>query len=139
MAPICDGGCRSVAYVLFEKLPCSLVGFGRSSTSLSLSPVKRYSRLASQGESLAPKDGKESGGLGLGHTALVDSLDYLLAEVFGVGFHRSMIACRLSVLISAVHGDFVHFLPHSVGWVVYASPKLTRKKDGSYGTCVTNW
>ncbi len=38
----------------------------------------------------------------LGHSALVDGLDYLPSEIFGVGFHQSMIACGSSVLIYAV-------------------------------------
>jgi hypothetical protein len=38
----------------------------------------------------------------LGHSALVDGLDYLPSEIFGVGFHRFMIACGSSVLIYAV-------------------------------------
>ena len=38
-------------------------------------------------------DAEEPSGLGVGHSALVDSLDYLLAEVFGVSLHPSTIAC----------------------------------------------
>jgi hypothetical protein len=40
--------------------------------------------------------------MGLGHAALVDGLDYLSSEVFGVGFHPSMIVRGSSVLSYAV-------------------------------------
>jgi hypothetical protein len=78
-APVCGGGCRPSAYVLFEKLPCSLVGFGGSSTSFSggerLSLIGKPDAALDLGEA----DAKETGGLGLGHPALLNGLNYLAA------------------------------------------------------------
>src|SRR5215210_7774963 len=99
MASICDGGCRPYPYVLFEEPLCSLVGFRGSSTSLpggkGLPLVGKPDVALDRGEA----DVEEAGGLGLGDATLLDSLDYLLAQVFGVGFHHSMIAPGSSVLI----------------------------------------
>ncbi len=52
VTPIRDGSCWPSTYVLFEELPCSLVGFGRPSTSLS-----GGERLSLAGESGVALDG----------------------------------------------------------------------------------
>jgi hypothetical protein len=102
MAALCDGGRRTVAYVFFEEPPCGLVGFEGSSTSLL--GGKRLSLVGESGVAFdrGETDGEESGGLGLGHAALLDGLDYLPSKVFGVGFHPFMVAYGSNVLICAV-------------------------------------
>ena len=76
---VCDGGRRPCAYVLFEKLLGRLLGFRRSSTSLP--GAERLSLAGESGVALdrGEADAKESSGLGRGHAALLDGLDYLLA------------------------------------------------------------
>jgi hypothetical protein len=102
VAPLFDGGRRSVAYVLFEELLYGVVGFGGSSTSLprgkGLSLIGKPDVALDRGEA----DAEEAGSMGLGHAALVDGLDYLSSEVFGVGFHPPMIVRGSSILSYAV-------------------------------------
>ena len=78
-APVCDGGCRPPANVIFEKLRGRLGGFGGSSTSLP--GGKRLSLAGESGVALdrGEADAKEAGGLSLGHPALLDGLNYLAA------------------------------------------------------------
>ena len=79
VAPFFDGSGGSCAYVLLKELPRSVVCYGGSSTSLP--GRERFSSVGESGVTLDRGEGdtEESGSLGLGGTALVYGLDYLLA------------------------------------------------------------
>jgi hypothetical protein len=95
VAPLFDGGRRSVSYVFFEELLYGVVGFGGSSTSLprgkELSLIGKPNVAPDRGEA----DAKEAGSLRLGHAALLDGLDYLRLWTQLMG--------QLSSMASAVH------------------------------------
>jgi hypothetical protein len=69
----------SLRSFLFEELLGGLVGFGASSASLP--EGKGLSLAGESGVALdrGEADAEEAGGVELGHAALVDGLDYLLA------------------------------------------------------------
>src|SRR5215212_1203107 len=100
-----DGGARALLYVLFEKGSGFLVRlggpsgalFGREGVSLSDPPSVSLDR----GE--AHVEG--AGSLSFGHASLYGS-DYLLAEVFGIGSHPSMIAYGSNFMLTAVETHF---------------------------------
>src|SRR5829696_2501846 len=91
VASLADGGCGSRAYILLEELPCELVRFGGSSASLPWG--KGLSSRSESGVALdrGEADAEKAGCLGLGRAVLLECLDYLLSQVFGVGSHHPMI------------------------------------------------
>jgi hypothetical protein len=98
---LADGGTWTLLYVLFEKELGFLVNLAGPSRALfrlkGVSLTDPSSVALHRGE--AHVEGASR--LGFGHTPLYGG-DYLLAEVFGVGSHTSMIAYRSGFMLTAV-------------------------------------
>lgn len=99
-----DGGRGALSYVLLEKPLFILAHLRRSPRAFSrfegLSPLGDPGVALHRGEAHI----EQSSGLGFGDIAF-EGLNYLLAQIFGIGFHVSMIA----------HGSRILFF--AVGWI----------------------
>ncbi len=98
---LADGGSWALLYIPFEKELGFLVYlagssgalFGCEGLSLSGAPSVSLDRGEAHVESAS--------GLSFGHTPLYSG-DYLLAQIFGIGSHASMIAYRSTFMLTAV-------------------------------------
>jgi len=101
-ASLADGGAWALLYILFEEDCGFLVCLAGSSGALSgfkRASFSSHPRVAlDRGEAYV----EEASYLSFGHTPLSNSGDYLLAEVFGVGSHLSMIAYGSNFMLIAV-------------------------------------
>jgi hypothetical protein len=95
LAALPKGGERALLEVGFEELPNSLVDLGWFARSLAR--LKRFSPLGLGGVTLEGGDPDSEGasGLGLGNSSFYGIPD-LPTEVFGIGFHQSMMPCSPS-------------------------------------------
>ena len=96
-----DGSCRALLHIILEKGSGFLVRLGRSPGALfggegvSLLDTPRVS--LDRGETHIEKASR----LDFGHASLYGG-DYLLTEIFGIGFHPPMIAYGSSFMLIAV-------------------------------------
>src|ERR671916_187712 len=100
-ASFADGGARALLYILFEKGSGFLVRLAGSSRALSWREGVSLSDPPSVSLERGEAHVEGAGRLSFGHASLYGS-DYLLAEVFGVGSHPSMIACGSKFMLNAV-------------------------------------
>lgn len=100
-ASLFDGGRRATLYVLFEESTGVLVELLRPSGGLLRSERFSPSYCPRVALERGKTDAEQVGSLGFGDPTL-ESGDYLLAEVFGVGFHPHMFSSGSRFLINAV-------------------------------------
>src|SRR5215210_7591962 len=93
---------RALGEVLRKQPPYGVVALRRSARRLPRS--QRDPIALHPGEALHRGEAhpEEVGGLALGHGALLEGIDYLASEIFGVGFHVCMISCGSRFLLTAV-------------------------------------
>src|SRR5215218_3303331 len=93
---------RALGEVRRKQPPYGVVALRRSARRLPRS--QRDPIALHPGEALHRGEAhpEEVGGLALGHGALLEGIDYLASEIFGVGFHVCMISCGSRFLLTAV-------------------------------------
>jgi hypothetical protein len=100
-----DGGGRAFLYIPVEKestFLAYLVGPSRALSGLERPPFSGASRVAlDRGEAHV----EQAGRLSFWHATFYGA-NYLLTEVFGVGFHPSIIAHRSIFMLTAVEYEF---------------------------------